>query len=226
METIDQSPPQPKVSNYKMRLLFFATLLFFVVISGSMGYILGQRAGQNKTACNQQTLLPVAPTPAPTNFKFSETSAVIRGTFVSHAPTGTFHDIWLNASAYLYEPSATPIELNSVDVDKITPNSINLHAEGDGDGYKIENPIQDHIYHFSYSHLDPKFKFIIGASACIGLNCALVHIDQCSGSLENNVCTITGSGSIALSVDTDSKPMSPQASLSIFPSNPTPTGLN
>ena len=65
-------------------------------------------------------------------------------------------------------------------------------------------------------------KYLISASACTGLNCSYVHVDKCSGSLGQNICTIIGSGSIALSVDTNS----PRASLSIFPSDPTPTPLS
>jgi hypothetical protein len=180
----------------------FAFILAALLFSG--GYILGVRASTSQA--EQQTMTPTTPpTPAPTTYLPADHSGIITGTFVSHAPTGTFEDIWLNTYP------------------AVSPNSVSLKAEGIGNGYKIENPVKDQVYTFKYTNLDPQRTYIINASACTGFSCAKVTIDACPRVLEQVVCTIKGSGNVVLSVPANARPVSPQSTLSVFPADPTPT---
>jgi hypothetical protein len=200
--TVPQEVQGKLVKHAATSKYLFASILAALFFSG--GYVLGVQSGISQ-AKQQILTLTTPPTPAPATYLPADHSGIITGTFASHAPTGTFQDIWLNTS-----PEVSPI-------------SISLKAEGIGNGYKIENPVKDQVYSFKYTNLDPQRTYTIHASACTGFSCAKVTINQCSGVLGQEMCTIKGSGNVVLSVPANARPVSPQSTLSVFPADPTPT---
>ena len=92
MDNIDQQvSPQPKVSNIKMRLLIFATLLFFVVISGMGGYVFGKKANHNNQPVPIPTptivLFRIRPTTSATIMISSPTSPLVTQPSLFPSPT-------------------------------------------------------------------------------------------------------------------------------------------
>src|SRR5947208_16726753 len=75
MRNADQQiPSQPNIFKYKTTILLFIIILFTSIVSGMVGYVLGQRASPIATCGSQRALQPIPSsrvstitTPSPTS---------------------------------------------------------------------------------------------------------------------------------------------------------------
>lgn len=92
MENVDQHvSPQSKVSNYKIRLLIFSTLLSINVVSGMVGYLLGEKGGNTYLPRSNRSSLQVAliPSVQPTITKLPTSTPMIVRSETTETPALT-----------------------------------------------------------------------------------------------------------------------------------------